>query len=568
MSTPVRGDAAFRYTEDGQSAIHHLGHPLDRPVTNTVQTVSSFQPWDMTTAPRRIAIGDPAYDLDALIRRDGNPQSLADFLAAAKRGATLDYFPSLSEPSLSFPCHLVDAPEIGLDEQFWHARRYGVPVRLRRTDGGTWMALIEEPLLYWKAGNVLPGWTFTRASSAWQLSEWGVIEEVSTNIWRTDWWDSDADGRVDTPSLPIESAATNDILDSADVDVAGSANWTLAGGAWTQASATSVIAGETAHRYTNDGATGSHGMYQATPNLVGTSVVGSAIVENVSALVTSVGIFDVTAAGFVVLGTYTWATDSIVETSSPEGSSTGVRRTVLAEYGPNGGRVVRLEVYGIAATATNAGRLYIYPSGTSVNSLVAILHHAQHEDGVKATTPIVNTGSAGTRAAETGYGSYVHGQQTKTVYLKFKEWGTAFGGNLGVYLNGAAAGSGARFQVYSQSSSDGRYSVLYNNGTASAIAQITAPNAVSYDDDVELLCVLDYNADGDGDVSISQSVDGGATTTPATASGPSGGLVTGAVWGASRAYLGSLGSSAQGVNPLLEAKELPGVQSWATMRAL
>lgn len=553
MSGAHTDDAAFRYTEDGQAAYHHLGTKLRQPTTNAVQAVSSFQPWDLATAPRRIAIGSAAYDLDALIRRDGNPQSLADFLAALRRGATVDYFPSLSEPSLSFPCIGVDMPELAPDPDFWHARRYEVPIRLRRIDGGTWQALVESPLLYWKGGNSLPGQTFARSSTAYQLSEHGVLNEVAANVWRTSWLDLDGDQRLDTPAFLAEPSRTN-LVTSDDLTL-----WTAIGTPVVTASIDDPAGGTAAYTVEDNSGAGLEYL-QRTVAFTGDAVKSATWIVRENTMPATgnqrLVMWDNTAAATrmsVLISAWVGGEPTV---SADTGTYLGKR------YLGNGYWMI----YGqtTSVTAANTNQVFVRPTDTAAATGSIDVYRVNAFDATLPPFSILDASDA--RTVETNYATYVHRQQRKTAYIKMLEWGTAFGGNTGVYMTGS--GNAARFQVYSQTASDGRYTLLYHNGTASVTAQIGGGDAVSFGDVVELLCVLDYNEDGDGDISISQSANGGATTTPVTASGPTGGLVTGAEWNQERVYIGSVGSGFEGLNPLIEIKEAAGVKTWAYMRAL
>jgi hypothetical protein len=224
MSAPIKQDAAFRWTENGQDHLHYLGAKIRRPTVNPVQQVHRWRSADLTTE-RVISIGAGVQDLSGTLRFDGSPDSLARFVAAGRRGASLEYLPSLSTPSLSFPCVLVEAGEITTDPDLWFDRRHQVDVRLRRIDGGSWRALLEESLFYWRAGNALPGMVFTRSGviGAYVDSSGALQNEATPNVFRTDWVDTNGDGSVDTPTLLLEPAASNLLLQSADFGTTWSA---------------------------------------------------------------------------------------------------------------------------------------------------------------------------------------------------------------------------------------------------------------------------------------------------------------------------------------------------------
>jgi hypothetical protein len=217
MSAPVKQDAAFRWTENGQDYLHYLGSKLRRPVADTWQQVHGWTSPDGTTI-RRIAIGSGVEDLRAQIRYDGMTDSLRRFMAAARRGAALEYFPSLANPSESYPCVLMSDDGIELDQDFWWNRRNAVNVVLRRIDSGNWLGVLVGSLFYWKAGNLLPGLVFTRSGTVGPyVGSNGLLQNEGTaDVFRTDWVDTDGDGLVDAPTTLLGPAATN-LVDEDDL---------------------------------------------------------------------------------------------------------------------------------------------------------------------------------------------------------------------------------------------------------------------------------------------------------------------------------------------------------------
>jgi hypothetical protein len=454
MSAPIKQDAAFRVTENGQSTLHYLGAKIRRPYSPPRHgDVSTWESPDESTR-RTVTIASVAQDLVGTLRYDGQPYQLNEMLKAGIRGATLEYFPSLSNPSEVYPCDLVGHGAVGTDPDLWWDNRYSVAdVHLRRRDGGHWLGVLVGSLFYWKAGNQLPGMAFTRAGTALARGSDGIYASVAANILRTDW--AFIDG-VLRPTTLLEAPRANVLLDSAEIDATGSANWA---GTWTQAVATSVFEGETAQRYTNDGVTSSNPVSQNTPTVVGTLTTSSVIVENVDAVTTEFGLRDETVGGFVVRAQYTWSTNAIAISASAEGTSVGVRAIVLAEGGPNGGKIVRLEAFAVASNPGNAGRLYIYPTGVGINSLSAILHHAQYESGRVATSPIVTTTVALARPDEkmTAAPGFmmedIRAAGGATFYQEWIERGTAWA--AGSSTRYWQVGNDRRLLIFSSSSGNG-----------------------------------------------------------------------------------------------------------------
>mgnify|MGYP000241746303 CR=1 FL=1 len=98
MSAPIRGDAGIRWTESGQDYLHYLGDKLRKPVTDITQVVHSHESADLT-AIRRVSIGSGVEELRAVIRWDGQSDSLRRMIAAGRGGAELEYFPSRASRS-------------------------------------------------------------------------------------------------------------------------------------------------------------------------------------------------------------------------------------------------------------------------------------------------------------------------------------------------------------------------------------------------------------------------------------------------------------------------------------
>lgn len=549
MVAPLTQDALFRWTEDGQTFYHYLGAKLRRQASNPVERVHEFVSADFKTT-RRVTIGSgPVYDLSATIRYDGQPDRLEDFIAAGLRGAAISYMPSASNPSVAIPCEMVTAGKIQPDQQTWFQGRHQVDVVLRRTEGGRWSQALMNSLFYYRAGNPMPGLTFTRTGLAWYMDEGGVYQSAAEDIHRVDWSSGE-------PELLLELAATNDLLDSADVDV-GDANWTQAGGAWTTAVGVSAIAGGVCTEYSNDGVTGSHGVSQGGLTLVSGAVVASAIIEQGDATESSIGLRDATAAGWIARAVYDWSTGVISVVDSSVGSATGARARTLRAVGPNGGKLVRVEVYGVADNPGNTGSVFLYPTGTSANANNAFVHHMQHEDGSVATSPIVTSGSAVTRNNETMYATFASAPQAMTVYAQFREIGSASDGGFALFQVGSSnGGDEPRLGVFTESA-NGRYRAHYE--TVAGTAQATPAVDVAWDEDGEVIATLSAA----GQIAAAVSAGGAAETT-----GTGGTLALPAAWADTRVYLNSLGNFNRGLSALRSLKIATGVKSLAEMRAL
>ena len=273
---------------------------------------------------------------------------------------------SLHELALEYRSPSGAIPSLVLD--FQNARLW------RRTDP-------DADLEFLSAENLLE---FSRSSVATVWNSNGQIEFVSADAPRLN-----HDGAGNPLGLIIEEARTNLCLWSQD--------WTQA--SWNGAasfnisSAESVVQGGVAGRHVNLGASSSRTRTQFIGTLSGSAETFTCVIENVSAVTSSFGIRDTTLSSWVAFVTYNWATGAL------SGTVGTVSAEILAEAGPNGGKLVRIVVTGIG-TVGNSRTVNVYPTGTPVNTDEAILHYAQLEIGAFATSYIPTEGATASRSAE------------------------------------------------------------------------------------------------------------------------------------------------------------------------
>lgn len=228
--------------------------------------------------------------------------------------------------------------------------------------------------------------TFNRASTGTYWAQDGTLQTTAVNEARFEY-----DRATGTAlGLRVEGAATNQVLWSADVS---NAVW---GGIadFTPAPATSVIAGQTAQKVTNNGTLGSRRVIQGAGTFDGGWKTVSVIWEADTATSFLLTLWDSTASAHV----YAVRFDSAAMTAAPD-AGTGLHKLTDLGIGPNGGRLVRAEVSGIG-TSGNLSAYALYPTDATVNTNAAFVHHTQSEAGIGATSPIVTGASAVTRAAD------------------------------------------------------------------------------------------------------------------------------------------------------------------------
>lgn len=558
MATALRDDAAFRYTESGQDYLHHLGAVLRRPTQRVVQTVYSWESADFTTI-RRVAIGSNVYDLTCTLRYDGSAQSLADFLAAGMRGASLEYFPSLASPALSFPCVLMEHSDIRPDRDFDFDFRYEVDVRLRRTDGNTWDSLVQAPLFYYKAGMSVPGLTFTRSGAIGKyVNEDGVVQEAAANIFRTTWLDTDDDDAVDTPHLVLEAARTN--LNDDD-DLSNATQWAVNNTPVITATVSDPAGGTGAYTVADDDATNQE-FIQNIVAFTGDAVKSVVFVvrENTMPGSGNQGLklrqTSGTPADLLDLNITSW--------SNGDPQITATNGTLLGKrYIGNGYWAIYGQTASVTAAETN--RIQILPAVTANQTgSIDVWRVMAFDDAVPLFSILDEAEAIG---EETFYATANFVPQELTAYVKCREFGCAEeadqdNGARGLLHVGGSTNTGdPRFHL--RFASDGTAEALFDNGVASVDA--SAGSKPTYGQVVELRGVLS----SDGSVTVGVSIDSGAEAT-ASSSAPSGGLVatdtgSGKAWNDTRVYLGSL-ASVRGIAVIEEIKIMPGTKTMAEMR--
>lgn len=557
MSAPKSGDAAIRYTENGQDYLHHLGHPLHRPVADISQVVHTWRSADLTTE-RRIAIGSGVHDLRAVIRWDGQTESLRRFLASARRGASLEYFPSLSNPSESYPCSLLDDSGAELDDDFWWDRRNALNVVLRRTDGGSWVGVTEGSLFYYTAGNDLPGLTFTRSGSVGPYTdEDGVLQSAAADVFRTEWLhDLDGLGLFNAPALLVEAARTNLISDD---DIT---QWAINGSP--VRTATDGPDGGASSAYTVEDNDGGTQEFVISPTIAASTFTGAekascvfVVRENThpgtggqDLLLRDV---DASLARLqIIIDNWTDGEPDI------SGAATGTylgKRYVGNGYWAIYGRTTTL-------TSTNEHVAWVRPAGIVSGQGSIDVYRVNVFDPDTPSRSILDASE--TRNVDTFFSGFAHRPQVLSAYVKLQAWGTAMRANLDstaqtvLHIGAANLATDPRFQV--QWGALGLAAVLHDNGVASVTED--AGSQPSFGDIVELRAVLL----SDGSALIGVSVNGGAESTDTTSSAPDGGLVTEDGWGAGaeRIYINPDSGC---MDPILEVKVFPGNRSMDWLRA-
>lgn len=536
MSAPKRDDAGFRWTIDGQDFMHFLGAKLKVNGRGRVETIYRHQAPDPSSAPRVIRIGTPAREIDATIIYDGQPETLESFLADGVAGASVVYFPSLSNPSESYPC-IVDAassPTLVRDPDFWHEFRWSSQVRLRRIDGGSWDGVTTPSLFYYTAGNPLPGLTFSRSGAVGKyVDELGVVQDAAANVARTTWIDG-------VPYLLIEPARTN-LVDSDDLTAWTGVNTpTVTGSVDDPAGGTGAYTVQDA-----DGAANEYVFRNVTFVGDGTTTVVFVVRENTMPAAGNqlLRVYDSTVAAVrLQLGISAWVAGEPTVTASG-GTYIGKR------YVGNGYWAIYGEATGVVVGNTN--RVSVWPAGnTAETGLIDVWRVNAWSDNVPGFSFMDASESRPNEAFEAALSLRA---EPMSCYVRLRETG-AVEGAVGyvIHLGDSAV---PRLRIYANGS--GVYAARWtdaNGGDATATLAV----APSWGDDVELLATVD----ADGVLTLSQRINGAtATTATDTATALSGFPMTPEV------HVGSLSGSTMYLGLYRAIRISRGVRTLAEMAA-
>lgn len=236
----------------------------------------------------------------------------------------------------------------------------------------------------------------------------GIAQSYAANTFRKDAYVRTTTG-LWVKSWLVEGLGCTNLLASS-CDVTNNLYW----GGFADFNITDVascIAGQVAKRLNNKGLVVSRSVVQnAGTFTAGVNDVAWAIVENVDADVTVLGIRDTSTPGWVGLVSFDWATKAMTVTA---GSGVVYGAIEL----PNGRWILWLTAAGIT-TGTNRAVL-IYPTGTTQNTKTSIIHHVQLEPArVRPSSIIVTTTAGLSRLAENITAPWGHRLQPMTLYVK------------------------------------------------------------------------------------------------------------------------------------------------------
>lgn len=395
------------------------------------------------------------------------------------------------------------------------------------------------------------GGSLTRASTATYLDRNGVFQTAAVDELRDNSWRADGIRRT-----KLEGASTNSALGS---NLFGDSTYWAQSAQFAVTSVPSCIAGQVAWQHINNTGLSNRARNQNIGVFVnGQSDCASWIIKpnaNVAdqALVTVFGIRDQVVGDWVNIVSVTWATLAVQQIGGTVGGTAGIRALGNGWY----------QVYVVAAgTATGAGTagntraMYIYPNGTSgpgsTSATGITIAHGQLEAAqLFPSSPIITVAAPVTRAADFFQFPFLAVPQAMTMYAKFIECGTMFGGTNSwrVFQIGS---SHPRIILFA--GSNARYNGQWTNGL-SAVVDVAEVPAIAFGDQVELSLNLNPN----GSIQLWDSINNG---TP-VGSAVSAAQALDAAWDQTILHVNSANGFAQGFIEFESIRIIAGSRSFA-----
>lgn len=139
---PVEGDAGIKW--GGTPTTHALEQPLRDIQPGRVGLGFRVIAADMVTI-EHVTVASGVHEITGVLRYEDSASGLLDALEAGAKGEVFQYWDSLGSGP-AYPSALIEPTldEIRLlrDRQLGNSKFYEVAIRLRRTDGGNYNALL------------------------------------------------------------------------------------------------------------------------------------------------------------------------------------------------------------------------------------------------------------------------------------------------------------------------------------------------------------------------------------------------------------------------------------------
>lgn len=357
-------------------------------------------------------------------------------------------------------------------------------------------------LLKYSPGDTITGETFTRSTVGYQIGAGGTLNSVAINTKRDSHW-------ITVRNLLLEGASTNNVLWASDFNNAAWVKTTMTVGT----GIADPAGGTTACTLTASGASATAQQTLAnSTNIVRTN---------------SCWIRRRTGTG-------------IVQIVNP--NNIGYTTVALT------GAYQRFQVVG-ASGIGRAGGILIATNGDAID-----VWDFQNEDLRFASSEIVTTTVALARGSDNYSLPFTQPPVEMSVYVRFIEKGTALAGGVAVCISTVAAAT-PNLQIYTAA---GVYRAFHHNGSTAVDVPLGVGPALG--DTVELLLRLF----GDGSVDITQSLNGGASTS----STQSAANALAAAWSGPLCWLNSSGNTGYGYGAYQSLKVVGGARSLSEMRAI
>lgn len=423
--------------------------------TRTVFTAESLDKSDIQS----ITVGNGANELVGTVRYEDDPQGLMDMVAAGAANTTLTYIPQLSDPDVNYSVKLISPRDLSalnlqLDPQRSTFGEMSIELRFRQTDETAFTEAYDGngTLFSYKAGGSLADATFSRADTATYVSKgYGTLTSAASGAARIHWMDTDADGIRETPTLLLEGASTNLIVESSDFGT----TWTNSGTVLT--SGQSDPMGTSTAYLVEDNSAAAAESISITPTFT-TDAVSKAIsvfVKAGTATTSVVNLQDVTAGASRLTVSLAWSNGVPTATASV-GTHLSTVRHINGWY--------RILCRTTAVTVANTNTVFLYPAGTTVGDTgTCNFFGVQAENALNPTSYIPTDGGTDARTRDKCTFPLVAKVQSCTAYVRLVQQGT-------LPLSGAAAG--LYLCLGGVSTAETRFEVRNSAGASTIIGQI------------------------------------------------------------------------------------------------
>lgn len=550
--------AAISWTSGiGTERVILLDLPLRESRPGFTQSAYTSESLDKT-AIYSVTVGSGAHELVGNLKYEDDPQGLLDLIAFGATNGTLTYIPSLTDPDTNYSVKLisprdVNALTLDLDSQRATFGEMTVEIRFRKTD----QTAFNEPyegtnvLFLYRAGDSLTRATFTRADTAnYDTKGYGTVTSAASGAARIHWVDTDNDGIRETPTLLLEPASTNLIVQSSNLSV----TWTNAGTTLTSGQ-TDPAAGTLAYLCGDTSAVAAQSV-SITPTFTTDAVskAFSVFVKQGTATTTVLNLRDVTAGADRLLVSIAWSNGVPTPTAST-GTVVGTERHRDGWY--------RILCQTTAVTVANTNTVFLYPAGTTVaNTGDCQFFGVQAENALNPTSYNPTAGGTDARAADTCRFPFTARVQTLSIYLRFIQNGTLpYSSGVSGLLGIGTAATALRYEIRNPT---GGVATLTAVVGATSSGSIT-PGA-THGQVVEVLAVFRYTpSTRTATAQIQAAVQG----TIGTAGTVSGNAQMSDNFGANLLYLGALSDgTGQAPFPVTHCLVMRGVQDIPTMRRM